>query len=155
MAKALPYIYTQTYDKLIKAGADERTAKEYGRQAYSDYVQEQAALRMRGGRGRDPFSRASSLVSRATGGAAGTDYVQQFKDAQRSAVDTAQQKAAETEKKVTTEVQVQPALQEIKRKRQSLVEMEAKALTRKTGRRALLTSPPGGGGFFGGYFNGR
>ena len=155
MAKALPYIYTQTYDKLIKAGADERTAEEYGRQAHSDWYQKRAALDARSSRGRDPFSRASSLVSKATGGAAGTDYVQQFKDAQRSAVDRLEQKAAETEKKVTTEVQAQPALQEIKRKRQSLVEMEAKALTRKTGRRALLTSPPGGGGFFGGYFNGR
>ena len=60
------------------------------------------------------------------------------------------------EKKIDTEIKAQPALQEIKRKRQSLVEMEAKALTRKTGRRALLTSAPGGGsGFYGGYFNGK
>jgi len=51
---------------------------------------------------------------------------------------------------------VQPELQAIKQKRKSLVEMEAKALTRKTGRRALLTSAPGGGsGFYGGYFNGK
>lgn len=155
MAKKPHFIYTITYNKLIEAGADERTAEEYGRQAHSDWYQKRAALDARSSRGRDPFSRASSLVSKATGGAAGTDYVQQFKDAQRSAVDRLEQKAAETEKKVTTEVQAQPALQEIKRKRQSLVEMEAKALTRKTGRRALLTSPPGGGGFFGGYFNGR
>ena len=60
------------------------------------------------------------------------------------------------EKKIDTEIKAQPALQEIRRKRQSLVEMEAKALTRKTGRRALLTSAPGGGsGFYGGYFNGK
>jgi len=51
---------------------------------------------------------------------------------------------------------VQPDIQQIRQKRKSLVEMEAKALTRKTGRRALLTSAPGGGsGFFGGYFNGK
>jgi hypothetical protein len=51
---------------------------------------------------------------------------------------------------------VQPDIQQIRQKRKSLVEMEAKALTRKTGRRALLTSAPGGGsGFYGGYFNGK
>ena len=51
---------------------------------------------------------------------------------------------------------VQPGIQQIRQKRKSLVQMEAKALTRKTGRRALLTSAPGGGsGFYGGYFNGK
>ena len=55
-----------------------------------------------------------------------------------------------------TEIKKQPELQAIKQRRKSLVEMEAKALTRKTGRRALLTSAPGGGsGFYGGYFNGK
>ena len=58
-------------------------------------------------------------------------------------------------KQVQTEIEAQPSLQGIKQKRKSLVELEAKAMARKTGRRALLTSAPGGGGFFGGYFNGR
>ena len=48
----------------------------------------------------------------------------------------------------------QPDIQQLRQKRKSLIEMEAKALTRKTGRRALLTSAPGGGsGFYGGYFD--
>jgi hypothetical protein len=50
----------------------------------------------------------------------------------------------------------QPDIQQLRQKRKSLIEMEAKALTRKTGRRALLTSAPGGGsGFYGGYFDGK
>ncbi len=51
---------------------------------------------------------------------------------------------------------VQPDIQQLRQKRKGLIEMEAKALTRKTGRRALLTSAPGGGsGFYGGYFDGK
>ena len=56
---------------------------------------------------------------------------------------------------VKTEIAKQPELQAIKQKRKSLVELEAKTLSKKTGRRALLTSPAGGSGFFGGYFNER
>tara|TARA_R110000796_G_C14213072_1_gene393535 strand:+ start:41 stop:451 length:411 start_codon:yes stop_codon:yes gene_type:complete len=56
---------------------------------------------------------------------------------------------------VKTEIAKQPELQAIKQRRKSLVELEAKTLTKKTGRRALLTSPAGGSGFFGGYFNER
>jgi len=54
-----------------------------------------------------------------------------------------------------TEIKKQPELQAIKQRRKSLVELEAKTLTKKTGRRALLTSPAGGSGFYGGYFNGK
>ena len=54
---------------------------------------------------------------------------------------------------VKTEIKKQPELQAIKQRRKSLVELEAKTLTKKTGRRALLTSSAGGSGFFGGYFN--
>lgn len=56
---------------------------------------------------------------------------------------------------VKTEIAKQPELQAIKQRRKSLVELEAKTLSKKTGRRALLTSPAGGSGFFGGYFNER
>jgi hypothetical protein len=54
-----------------------------------------------------------------------------------------------------TEIKKQPGLQAIKQKRKSLIGLEAKTLTKKTGRRALLTSPAGGSGFYGGYFNGK
>jgi len=53
------------------------------------------------------------------------------------------------------EIKVRPGLQAIKQNRKSLVQLEAKTISRKTGRRALLTSPAGGSGFYGGYFDGK
>lgn len=146
--------YNRTYKSLIQAGADPRTAKVYASRAYSQAAQKMMAFGRRSPGG-NVFSRTSAALSKATGGAVGTDYVQQFKESQAAQAEAIGQQQAATEKKVSTEIAAQPALQAIKQKRKSLVEMEAAALTRKTGRRALLTSAPGGGGFFGGYFNGK
>lgn len=154
MAK-FKHVYDRTYNSLIEAGADPRTAKKYAGQAYNEFVQQQI-ISSRRPSGGNPYSRVSAGLNTATGGAIGTDYVQQFKDSQAAQLETTRQQQAVTKKKVSTEIAAQPALQVIKQKRKSLVEMEAKALTRKTGRRALLTSAPGGGsGFYGGYFNGK
>ena len=123
------------YQDAAKAGVDPRTIEAYREQAAVTLAEARAVQ----GKASEP-------------GAVGSLYTQKLKDLES----TVGARAAELGKKVTTDAEQQPALQEIKRKRQSLVEMEAKALTRKTGRRALLTSAPGGGsGFYGGYFNGK
>lgn len=53
-----------------------------------------------------------------------------------------------------SEVKIQPALQQVRRRREVATEQQASMLRRQTGRRALLSSPTGGSGFFGGYFKG-
>lgn len=140
-AKAAQQNFTNTYSipeavyqDAAKAGVDPRTIEAYKKQAAVTLAE-----------ARDVQGKASKP------GMVGAVYKKRLEEL----ASTVGAQAAELGKKVTTDIEQQPALQEIKRKRQSLVEMEAKALTRKTGRRALLTSAPGGVGFFGGYFNGR
>ncbi len=122
------------YQDAAKAGVDPRTIESY---------REQAAVTLAEARDVQGKSQKPGMTGSL------------YKKKLENLAFTVGAQAAELGKKVTTDIEQQPALQEIKRKRQSLVEMEAKALTRKTGRRALLTSAPGGVGFFGGYFNGR
>ena len=123
------------YQDAEKAGVDPRTIEAYRKQAAVTLAE------------------ANTVRKKASKpGMVGSLYTQKLKDL----ASTVGAQAAELSKKVKTDAEQQPALQKIKQKRKSLVEMEAKALTRKTGRRALLTSTPGGGsGFYGGYFNGK
>ena len=122
------------YQDAEKAGVDSRTIKAYRKQAAVTLAEAW-----------DVQKKASKP------GGVGAVYKQKLKDL----ASTVGVQAAELSKKVKTDTEQQPVLQEIKQKRKSLVQAEAKALTRKTGRRALLTSPGGGSGFYGGYFNGK
>ena len=122
------------YQDAAKAGVDPRTIEAYKKQAVVTLAEARAVQ-----------EKASKP------GAVGSLYTQKLKDL----ASTVGVQAAELSKKVKTDTEQQPVLQEVKQKRKTLVQMEAKALTRNTGRRALLTSPGGGSGFYGGYFNGK
>jgi hypothetical protein len=140
-AKAAQQNFTNTYSipeavyqDAEKAGVDPRTIEAYRKQAAVTLAEAKVVRK-----------KASQP------GMVGSLYTQKLKDL----ASTVGVQAAELSKKVKTDTEQQPALQEVKQKRKSLVQAEAKALTRKTGRRALLTSPAGGSGFYGGYFNGK
>jgi hypothetical protein len=122
------------YQDAEKAGVDPRTIEAYKKQAAVTLAEARAVQ----GKASKP-------------GAVGSLYKKRLEDL----ASTVGAQAAELSKKVKTDTEQQPVLQEVKQKRKSLVQAEAKALTRKTGRRALLTSPGGGSGFYGGYFNGK
>lgn len=117
-------------EKAIAAGSDPRSVESLKEDLLSAYTTPQI---------------------KRTGGKA--QHISAKVKAREKAVAEQTQKAKST---LIGDADVQPGIQKIRQKRKSLVQMEAKALTRKTGRRALLTSAPGGGsGFYGGYFNGK
>ena len=169
--KAAAYKATKSAkDELRAAGADERTVDELSLGFQKAYYQGGMALSQAVGVGvaslkGNSFKSGANTASLSGSSSLGTliapNVVESVAKAKAKEAYSKGQTQVNTmvsgvEKKIDTEIKAQPALQEIKRKRQSLVEMEAKALTRKTGRRALLTSAPGGGsGFYGGYFNGK
>ena len=98
-------------------------------------------------------ARAEALKIRSMSGAPGFVGAM-YSSRLRNIGETVGSVASQLQKQVTTETDVQPILQEVRRLRESAAKQEASLLRRQTGRRALLSSTAGGAGFFGGYFKG-
>lgn len=62
------------------------------------------------------------------------------------------QKIGEAKRKLIADIDVQPELEQIRRKRQEATEKTMSALSRKRGRASLISGSGGGTGFLGGYF---
>lgn len=62
------------------------------------------------------------------------------------------QKIGEAKRKLIADIDVQPELEQLRRKRQEATEKTMSALSRKRGRASLISGSGGGTGFLGGYF---
>jgi len=165
-------IYQRELERLMRSGADPRTASALAVQAYRAYNQRRYAqyrsLVSRGSSGASMF-RTSAMsagmtgggMTRPGGGTVATITPQIAPKVTTSAELTAQKQEAEArqaekakQEQIQNEISLQPGIQKRRAKRQSMLRLETQALRRRTGRRALLESRPGGVGFFGGYFKG-
>ena len=61
-------------------------------------------------------------------------------------------KVGEAKRKLIADIDVQPELEQLRRKRQEATEETMSALSRKRGRASLISGSGGGTGFLGGYF---
>lgn len=61
-------------------------------------------------------------------------------------------KVGEAKRKLIADIDVQPELEQLRRKRQEATEKTMSALSRKRGRASLISGSGGGTGFLGGYF---
>lgn len=174
-------LYTERMISMLDAGSDPRAASRAAATAVNaaivkKQIDQQTRMKAVAKASKSNFGAAAMTAgmtgagtlagSSTVGGAAsaGTSLIKP--DIQKavttpkiSVADQAMKQAAEersetAKAKIESEVKVQQQLAPIRQRRRRAVERQASLLNRRTGRRALMSSPAGGAGFFGGYFKG-